>query len=222
MAVPTEKIVSQSLTMRSLLETLSRRAPEMSPLFLVGPRGSGKRRLARWIHQHSTLSTSPLVVCQLGGEPDDVLREVFPGKLQQAVGNTLFVDELGDLPLFIQEQLYAFLQEHPCRLLVSSSLSLHELSLQQLLLPSLQHFLGEAEFVPSLRERAEDLPLLIAEFLHEAGLSGDAIAPAAKEALLAYSWPENVRELKRVLARALHASGGVKIKLDHLPKQLRS
>jgi DNA-binding NtrC family response regulator len=213
-----DEVSSDSPTMNRTLQHLSDRALDKLPVFLLGESGVGKRRLARWLHQKSLEATSALVVCQLGGEPDEVIDEVLTAKLSQAENGALFVDEIGDLPASAQQKILTALSQHRLRLIASSREALTALQAKGVL-PALLQALGEPIVVPALRERREDFTTLVGSFLVEQGLPEDAIAPAAKEALLQYGWPENVRELKHTIVRVIRANGGAKIKLDHLPQR---
>lgn len=216
MSQPREEVSSDSPAMTRALQLLSDRALDKLPVLLLGESGVGKRRLARWLHQKSLESTSALVVCQLGGEPDDVIDEALTTKLSQAENGVLFVDEIGDLPQRAQQKILAALSQHRLRLIASSREKISALE-EKGLLPALLQVFGEPILIPSLRERREDFPSLLGAFLVEQGLPEDAIAPSAREALLQYGWPENVRELKHTIVRVIRANGGAKIKLDHLP-----
>jgi two-component system, NtrC family, response regulator AtoC len=222
MAQGRDGIVSHSPAMQRLLEELSQRASAPGPVLLVGETGAGKRRLARWLHARSGVAAGPLVVCQLAGEPEEVIGEALSAKLRQAEGGTLFLDEIGDLPTPAQALALEATRREGVRVIASSSDDLSQAASRGAFLEALLAALGAAVRVPPLRERREDLPALIEGFLLEAGLPPESVAPSAREALLADSWPENVRELKHVIVRALHANGGVKIKLDHLPARFRA
>jgi two-component system, NtrC family, response regulator HydG len=216
MSQPQEEVSSDSPAMNRALQLLSDRALDKLPVLLLGESGVGKRRLARWLHQKSLEASSALVVCQLGGEPDEVIDEVLTAKLSQATNGALFVDEIGDLPQSAQMKILTALSQHRLRLIASTREALAALQ-QKGVLPALLQALGEPIVIPSLRERREDFTALVGSFLVEQGLPEDAIAPAAKEALLQYTWTENVRELKHTIVRVIRANGGAKIKLDHLP-----
>lgn len=211
-----DEIISESSAMRDALAKLQNRALDKLPVFLVGERGVGKRRLARWLYQRSPEARTNLVVCQLSDEPEDVCLEALSTKIHQASDGALFIDEIEDLPTKAQSKVLDALHTHRIRLIASASGAREDI-IKKELLPELVTALGEPIHIPALRERKEDIPALVASFLVEAGLPGDAIGPLAMEAFLHYSWPENVRELKHTIIRAIHANGGVKLKLEHLP-----
>jgi DNA-binding NtrC family response regulator len=221
MSQPREEVSSNSPAMTRALQLLSDRALDKLPVLLLGESGVGKRRLARWLHQKSLEASATLVVCQLGGEPDEVIDEVLLAKLSQAENGVLFVDEIGDLPQSAQQKILTAAAQHRLRLLASSREEVATLQ-QKGMLQGLLQALGEPIVIPSLRERREDFTALIGSFLLEQGLPEDAITPSAKEALLQYGWPENVRELKHTIVRVLRANGGAKIKLEHLPPRFHA
>src|SRR5262245_10157073 len=100
-----DEIASESSAMREALNKLQNRALDKLPVFLVGERGVGKRRLARWLYQRSPEARANLVVCQLSDEPEDVCLEALTAKINQAEDGALFVDEIEDLPKKAQEKL---------------------------------------------------------------------------------------------------------------------
>jgi DNA-binding NtrC family response regulator len=217
-----DEIASNSAAMNQALHALNDRALDKLPVFLLGESGVGKRRLARWLHQRSPEASTALVVCQLGDEPEDECVEAIQHKLQQASGGAIYVDEISLLPASAQQKIVDALAHHSIRLIASSSKALSSLHSEGLLLPTLLKLLQEPIIIPSLRERREDISSLLGAFLVELGLPEDAVAPTAKEALLHYHWPENVRELKHTVVRVIRANGGAKIKLEHLPPRFHS
>jgi DNA-binding NtrC family response regulator len=217
MSQPRDEVASESPAMTRALQQLSDRALDKLPVLLLGESGVGKRRLARWLHQKSLEAASALVICQLVDEPEDVCDEALTAKLAQAEGGAIFIDEIGELPKSAQQKILTALSQHRLRLIASSREDVSSLKAKEKMLPGLLQALGEPILIPSLRERKEDFSSLLGSFLLELGLPEDAVAPAAKEALLQYGWPENVRELKHTVIRVIRANGGVKIKFEHLP-----
>jgi DNA-binding NtrC family response regulator len=231
----------------TLLERAAAVAPSRVPVLLSGESGTGKELLARHIHALSGRK-GPLVAVNSGAIPPDLVEaELFghkkgafsgatqdrPGLVRASDGGTLFLDEIGDLPLPAQAALLRVLQEaevlpvgshrpEPLDLRAIAAThhdlkrAVHEKLFRHDLLARLE---GITLMLPALRDRPEDIPLLIVQlFLKLAPERSDVrLTPAAAQALLSYSWPLNVRELEQALAGALALSGVAPIDVRHLP-----
>jgi transcriptional regulator with AAA-type ATPase domain len=222
-------------------------APTRVPILITGESGTGKEVLARAIHTMSG-RRGAMVAVNCGAIPANLVEaELFghkkgafsgadqdrPGLVKSSDGGTLFLDELGDLPHPAQAALLRVLQEAEVlpigghrptplnlRVLAATHNDLGRLVKEQRFRHDLLARLdGVTLVIPPLRERPEDLPLLIALLLRRLTLDrpGVKFTPAAAEALLAYAWPLNVRELEHALAGALALSGTHPIDLSHLP-----
>jgi len=222
------------------------------PVLLHGESGSGKEVLARAIHTWSGRG-GEFVAVNCGAIPQNLVEsELFghrkgafsgaerdrPGLLRTSDGGTLFLDEIGDLPLTAQAALLRALQEREVlpvggtrpepldlRVVAATHRDLHQRirdgTFRQDLLSRLDGVVLE---LPPLRDRPEDVPLLIATLLRK--LSPERpdvkLSPEAARSLLEYDWPLNVRELEQALAGALALSGLGTIKREHLPPALRN
>jgi DNA-binding NtrC family response regulator len=224
-----------------ILSKLRRLAPTDGELLLVGETGVGKEVYARAIHRVSG-RRGRFVAINCAALPAELAEsELFgyvrgahstatdskPGLLETADGGTLFLDEIGDMPARLQAKLLRFLQDReitplgsalPRRVDVRVLAATSRLGGDDggsALRPDLVSRLGaEPIELPPLRERPEDIGALIAHF---AGRAGHEMEPDALRALLLYSWPLNVRELEKVIGRALALSEGGQILLEHLP-----
>jgi sigma-54 dependent transcriptional regulator, acetoin dehydrogenase operon transcriptional activator AcoR len=222
-------------------------APSRVPVLIVGESGTGKEVMARAIHGLSG-RRGPLVPINCGGIPSNLVEgELFGhkkgafsgadqdrlGLVRASDGGTLFLDEIGDLPPAAQAALLRVLQEsevlpvggHRAQPLDLRVLAATHRDLSQLVQEGkFRHDLlarldGVTLELPPLRERREDLPLVMALLLHKLAPERRdlRLTPAAAQALLAYRWPLNIRELEQALAGALALSGAGPIDGAHLP-----
>jgi len=213
------EIVGKSAVMAELLGRLPAVAAAAGHVLVTGEPGTGKRLLARAIHLSSPRQR-PLAEFDAAALPGDrAERELFgqtvtvggvgthlEGVLDKAMGGTLLLAALDRLSPTGQERLAALLPKANLRLIATATSPLSE-ALQQALAPLIVT-------VPPLRERRDDVPLLVKHFLGERGLT-----PLALQALLRYDWPGNVAELQRVVERAAAlAPAREKIDLEHLPE----
>lgn len=233
------------------LEQLEQIAKAMIPVLLQGESGTGKEVIARAIHQMSGRS-GPLVAVNCGAIPSNLVEsELFghkkgafsgaiddrPGLVRSAHGGTLFLDEIGDLPAASQAALLRVLQErevHPVggtkpvsvdlRVIAATHQDLEQLieggGFRQDLFARLAGFRLR---LPSLRDRLEDLGLLIGT-LFQKNVSPDehpGFECDVVRAMFGYPWPLNIRELEQTIATALVLSGGDAIRMDHLSERVR-
>lgn len=225
-------IVGQSQEIEALREMISRVARASVPVLLNGPSGSGKEMVARSIHAASDRADKPFVAINCGAIPVDLIEsELFGhekgsftgaamrriGRFEEADGGTLFLDEIGDMRFDMQVKLLRVLEEGiitrvggngaiPVNVRVISathqdlSLAIDEGRFRE----DLYFRLGVVPVeVPSLSERAEDIPLLINHFQERSPLAARArFDPSALSRLMEHEWPGNVRELRNVVERA--------------------
>jgi len=229
-------IVGQHLEMKIMFRLIESVADTISPVLISGETGTGKDLVARAIHYQSKRKHQPFVAINCAALPENLLEsELFGyergaftsankskiGKVEQADGGTLFLDEIGDMPLAVQGKLLRAIQTKKIERLGgtrSISLNIRIISATN---KNLSHEIARKRFrldlfyrlnvvpinIPPLRERVEDIPLLVDHFLEKLGrVKGNArwrISEKALSQLMAHSWPGNVRELENVLERAL-------------------
>ncbi len=227
------RLVGQSPQMRRIFALLSRLANKDLPLLLTGETGTGKSSLAQVLHEQSSRRNGPFVTVNCGALPASLIEsELFgyekgaftgaeqqhPGYFEQANGGTLFLDEIGEIPLELQPKLLDVVerkrirrlggkQEFPvdCRLVTATHRQLIGKDASVRFRSDLFYRLAVVQLeVPPLRERLEDLSLLVA-FLLPLIAPGKQIemTPDALRKLQGYLWPGNVRELRNVLERSL-------------------
>lgn len=247
-------IVGKSDALQKIFNLLPDIAQSNSTVLIQGPSGSGKELLAKAIHQLSSRRDKPFVAINCSALPETLLEsELFgyvrgaftdakkdkPGKFAMADGGTLFLDEIGDLPLPVQAKLLRVLQEKnyeplgsnilkklKARILSATNKNLKELVDQGRFREDLYYRLKVIPIdLPTLRERREDLPLLIEHFIRKLNLQTGKkitqISPKALEVLMNYSYPGNIRELENILEHAFVLCHGPLVQLSHLPPELQ-
>jgi two-component system nitrogen regulation response regulator GlnG len=236
-------IVGSCPAMREVYKSVGRVAGQNVPVLITGESGTGKELVARAIYQHSPRAKGPFLALNCAAIPEQLLEsELFGhekgaftgadrrriGKFEQVSGGTLFLDEIGDMPLALQAKMLRLLQEQAfervggnetvrtdVRLIAATHRDLKAWSADGKFRPDLYYRLGVFTIhLPPLRERADDLPLLVRHFLRrfsrELGRQVQEVAPEALERLCGYPWPGNIRELQSALKQALlQASGAV-------------
>jgi nitrogen regulation protein NR(I) len=249
-----DRIVGHSPEMQELYKAIGRVAPLDVPVLVQGESGTGKELVARAIYQHSPRSQSPFLAINCAAIPEGLLEsELFGhekgaftgadrrriGKFEQADKGTLFLDEIGDMTLATQPKLLRLLQEQQfervggeetirtdVRVIAATNQDLErKAAAGQFRYDLLYRLKVFTIYLPPLRTRKNDLPLLVAHFLKV--LNRDlrkrvtSIAPEALQLLEAYPWPGNVRELQSAIKHAYVQSSGEVITLDCLPGHLR-
>jgi two-component system nitrogen regulation response regulator GlnG len=236
-------IVGSCPAMREVYKAIGRVAGQNVPVLITGESGTGKELVARALYQHGPRARAPFLALNCAAIPETLLEsELFGhekgsftgadrrriGKFEQVNGGTIFLDEIGDMPLALQAKILRLLQEQAfervggsetvrtdVRLIAATHRDLKAWSEAGKFRPDLYYRLGVFTIhLPALRERADDLPLLVQHFLRcfsrDLGRQVQEIAPEALERLGGYSWPGNIRELQSVLKQALlRASGSV-------------
>ncbi|MDE1166745.1 MAG: sigma-54-dependent Fis family transcriptional regulator [Pseudomonas sp.] len=216
------------------------------PLLVNGETGSGKEAFAKAVHQASRRGGKAFVALNCASIPESLIeselfgyrggsftgarKEGMRGKLQQADGGTLLLDEIGDMPLALQTRLLRVLEDRmvvpiggepqavDVRIISATHRNLLERVKDGSFREDLYYRLNGLEVaLPALRERADKPQLLAFLLKQEAGNEAMIIAPEAREALLAYAWPGNVRQLRTVLRTLVALSEGGVISLDDLP-----
>lgn len=247
-------IVGLSPLMQDVFRVMAKVARVDATVLIVGPSGTGKELVARAIHRRSARAQGPFIAVNCSAVPPTLFEAEFfgyergaftdahqrrLGKFEQARGGTLFLDEIGDLPLEAQAKLLRALQErqitrlgarHPTpvdvRVIAATNRDLEQAVRQGTFRQDLYWRINVVTIsLPPLRERREDLPLLIDHFVdrfnRELGLAVRSIAPEARRLLLQYDWPGNVRELENTLCRAMILCDGGVLKASDLPPRIR-
>lgn len=247
-------IVGQSAAMVELKETLLRVAQKNSTVLLVGESGTGKELFAHAIHAASNRRYAPFVKVNCAAIPEHLLEsELFGyaegaftgakkggqiGKFEQAHTGTIFLDEIGDMPLYMQAKMLRVLQERELTPLGSRTPRMVDVRVAAATHCNLEQLVKEGKFredfyyrlkvvtltVPPLRERREDIyPLtrsFIAQFNAEFGLEVQGLNEEAWDVIRSYHWPGNIRELRNVIESAFNSVSGPLIMREHLPEQL--
>jgi DNA-binding NtrC family response regulator len=247
---PGEAIVGSCPAMQEVYKAIGRVADQTFPVLITGESGTGKELVARAIYQHGPRAKAPFLALNCAAIPEALLEsELFGhekgaftgaerrriGRFEQANGGTLLLDEVGDMPLPAQAKLLRVLQEQAfervggsetvrtdVRLIAATHRDLKAWSDEGKFRPDLYYRLGVfAIDLPPLRERGEDLPLLVQFYLRrvsrELGREVREVAPEALARLHGYPWPGNVRELQSVLKQALLRAHGTVLLPDFLP-----
>ncbi|MBI4654306.1 MAG: nif-specific transcriptional activator NifA [Nitrospirae bacterium] len=245
-------IIGKSDRMQEVFESVHRVAPSRASVLLRGESGTGKELIAKAIHYMSHRSKGQFVKFNCASIPEGLLEsELFghekgaftgaitqrKGRFELANGGTIFLDEVGDLPLSLQPKILRVLQEREfervggektikvdVRLIVATSRNLEEFVSRGKFREDLYYRLNVVPiFLPTLRERKEDIPLLIEHFLerfNEENNKKVSISAEALRVLMDYDWHGNVRELENTIERLVVMSGKDTIKSSDLPLNL--
>ena len=247
------ELVGRGATMEKVFDTIRQAANARSTILVVGESGTGKELVARALHRLSPRATGPFVTVNSGSLPPDLLesnlfghiRGSFTGAVADkrglfkvADGGTIFFDEIGTIPLETQAKLLRVLQEREFLPVGAVEPIRSDVRVVAATNADLTRFVAEGRFredlyyrlcvitihLPPLRERKEDIPLLVealvARAASENGRPVPPVTPTAMKALLDYDWPGNVRELENVLEHALVLGPGV-IDAEDLPDAVR-
>lgn len=247
-------VVGHSPGIIEVMKTAARVAPSQATVLITGETGTGKELIARAIHTYSDRAANHFVAVNCSALAEGVLEsELFghvkgaftgaavqrQGLFREADRGTIFLDEIGDISPGLQSRLLRVLQEREItpvgadtpvkvdvRVLAATHQDLEALVKQGRFRGDLFYRLNVVTVeIPPLRERLQDLPLLVHHFVRELALGHGrepvALDPEAESLLLAYSWPGNVRELQNVLERALVLAAQGVIGPEHLPEDLR-
>jgi two-component system response regulator AtoC len=250
-----DAIIGKSPALKEVLWHIRRVAETNVNVFIQGESGTGKELVAKAIHRLSPFRHGPFVDINCGAIPENLQEsELFghekgaftgatqtrQGKLELADGGTIFLDEVSEMSPATQVKLLRFLQERSfdrvggsrrikvnARVISATNTSLEESVTGGAFREDLYYRLVVYPVtVPPLRDRAEDIPLLVAHFLtkfeKDTGKAIRRVSPEALEVLAGYSWPGNVRELENAVVRAMIVADGDVIELRHLPARLWS
>jgi DNA-binding NtrC family response regulator len=245
-------MVGKSAPMRSLYQLIETVAPTATTILITGETGTGKEMVARAIHQTSTRHRGRFVAINVSAIPETLLdAELFghvrgaftgavamrQGRLEQADGGTLFLDEVGTMPMALQMKMLRVLQEREferigdtrtikvdVRIVAATNADLARMVKDGSFREDLYYRLNVIPVhLAPLRDRVEDIPLLVRSFLKKFALDRDVtISQDAMRRLMAYGWPGNVRQLENTIERALAMSGGrAEIDVAELPPDLQ-
>jgi nitrogen regulation protein NR(I) len=236
-----DAMIGRSPAMQHVYKALGRVAPTDATVLIRGESGTGKELVARAVYQHSRRNERPLLTVNCAAIPETLLEsELFGyergaftgavarkiGKFEQAHAGTIFLDEIGDIPLSVQAKILRVLQgrtferlggnetiEVDVRLLAATNRNLEKSMAEGTFREDLYHRLNVVTVsLPPLRERREDIPRLVDYFVDRTArdlkIDRPAIAPDALARIADYPWPGNVRELKHCIERLLILTGG--------------
>ena len=244
-------IVGSSKIMERVFEVVRKVADTDVSILITGESGTGKELVARSIHSLSSRRNEPFIAINCAAIPRELLEsELFGhikgaftgaikdkvGKFQMADGGTLFLDEVGELPLDLQPKLLRALQERviepvgstkphklDVRVVAATNLDIEKALAETTFREDLYYRLAVIPIhLPSLRERREDVALLLRYFCGKHGADSVAFDAAAQAVLNSYRWPGNVRELENLVERLLIMRSGDIITIDDLPEKIRN
>ena len=246
-------IISKNREMQRLFEMLELVSGNDTTVLLEGESGTGKELFARAIHSLSQRKKGPIITVNCGALPDTLLEsELFgykagaftdakrdkPGRFAQAENGTLFLDEIGDISPMLQMRLLRVLQEKvyeplgstksekaDVRIVAATNKNLEELVQQGLFREDLYYRINIVTlFLPPLRERKEDIPLLVEHFLRRfnslRGKEIRGLSPKAMNILMSYDFPGNIRELENIVEYTTVVCKNHFIRKEHLPETL--
>lgn len=248
--VTSSRIIYKDRKMQSLINMAGRVAGSHATVLIQGESGTGKELFARLIHTMSPRSEKPMIVVNCGALPETLLEsELFgyekgaftgavkrrTGRFEEADGGTLFLDEIGEMSPAVQVKLLRFLQEHEfqrlggnqtiqsdVRIISATNRNLEEMVKDETFREDLYYRLNVVVIdVPPLRERKEDIPLLIKHFMDKFSLENrkeiNEISNEAMDLLLKYDYPGNIRELENIIERAVVIARDSTISVRDLP-----
>ncbi len=249
------EIIGRSSRMRQVFDLIIQAAPSRTTILIEGESGTGKELVARSLHQNSTRAERAFITVNSGNLPPDLLESnlfghvkgaftgaVYPkkGLFELADKGTIFFDEIGNIPLETQAKLLRVIQEREFMRLGGVETIKVDVRIVAATNVDLKRMMDEGRFredlyyrlhvitvqLPPLRERRDDIPLLVQHFLEKYGQENQKLnlelTPEALDLLMEYDWPGNVRELENVIERAVVLSTGSRIDVDLIPDSVRS
>lgn len=240
-------LVGRSRALLRMTSILQRVAPSQSAVLLLGESGVGKECVAQYLHQYSTRHAGPFVVVDCASLGEQLIEsELFgyekgaftgatsrrKGLIESAIGGTLFIDEVGELPLALQTKLLRVLETGTVRRVGGNDYIKVNIRVIAATNRNLKQMVQEGAFredlyyrlsafpvnIPTLRERKDDIPLLAEHFLSgiEDGEQHLPLSPLVIETLLSYDYPGNIRELRNIMERAVILAAGNSITPEHI------
>jgi DNA-binding NtrC family response regulator len=246
-------IVGSSEAMKEVYRQLDRLALSDVSVLIHGESGTGKELVARALHEASSRRKRPFVAVNCGAIPENLMESEFfghekgaftgaasmrIGRVEEADGGTIFLDEIGELPLDLQVKLLRVLQERTFQKVGSSTIQSSDFRLVSASNRNLAEQVEAGRFredlyfrlavfeleLPPLRRRREDIPSLAQSMIAQERKSSDTkvqgVSPAALSILMSWDWPGNVRELRNVIQRAIVMANGPEIQPSDLPKKM--
>ena len=248
------KMVASDPKMWQIFEFIDKIAGSNAPVLIQGENGTGKELVAREIHDRGRRAQKPFYAVNCGAIPAELMESEFfghergaftgavaakPGHFEKAHGGTLFLDEVGEIPLTLQVKLLRALQEQTVlrvggmrpvkvdvRIVAATLRDLEAMVTEKNFRQDLYYRLDVLSIkVPPLRDRLQDIPLLLARFIADLnrseGRSVEGLRPDATQLLLNHHWPGNIRQLHNAMAHAFAVSTGNLLLPEHLPEKLR-
>ncbi len=248
-----EGVIGSSPQMHGIVEILKNVAPTDSTVLIQGENGTGKELVARALHQNSPRKNKPFVPLNISALPGSILEsELFGheagsftgaigrriGKFEYANGGTLFLDEVGEMPMDTQVKLLRVLEERNItrlgandelninvRLVAATNADLQKLVTDGKFREDLYYRINVVSiFLPPLRDRSGDIPLLMEHFLRDLSKRFNrevqGFSRTARKALLAYHWPGNIRQLRNTIERMLVLDNDGVLDIDGLPPEI--
>jgi two-component system response regulator PilR (NtrC family) len=248
-----DNIIGHSTKLRAIFDLIQTVGPQSSRVLITGESGTGKELVARAIHDHSPRAQKPFITINCGAFPETLLEsELFgyvrgaftgandnrQGLFAAAHGGTLFLDEIGNMPQSMQVKLYRVLQEGKVRPVGSTEETEVDVRVIAATNKNLEKEIAEGRFrddlfyrlsvipmhLPPLRERRDDIPLLVRAFLDRFRKSMEktveGMEPEAMRLLEAYDWPGNVRELENTIERCVALETGPRVSVNVLPEKI--
>jgi len=246
-----EGIIAADPQMMEVLNQVRKVAPTSATVMVYGESGTGKELIARAVHALSERTDGPFVSVSAGALPETLLEsELFgyekgaftgamtpkPGRFEMANGGTLFLDEIGDISPGVQVRLLRVLQERQferlggtrtievdVRVIAATNRDLQQLIADGVFREDLYYRLSVVPVrLPPLRNRVDDIPLLVAHFMEKFDAGSKTISKEAMQALVSYQWPGNIRELENTIERMVILSQGEEMGVYDLPAEVRT
>ncbi len=250
-----DEMIGKSDSLNRVRQMISKAAPAKASVLITGESGVGKELVAKAIHEQSDRADKPFIVVHCAALSETLIESelfgyekgaftgaeaVHKGRFELADGGTIFLDEIGEVNLATQVKLLRVLQEHKfervggeksievdVRVVAATNRNLEDEVKADRFREDLFYRLNVVRIeMPSLRERMDDIPLLMHSFLREFNIENKknikGFDKASKSAMIKYSWPGNIRELKNAVESAVVMCTGDEIKMEDLPRALRA
>ncbi|MCT4620024.1 MAG: sigma 54-interacting transcriptional regulator [Marinisporobacter sp.] len=250
---PFQKIIGNSLSIKKALLRAQKASKILSTVLIRGESGTGKELVAKAVHENSKRSKGPFVAINCGAIPYELLEsELFGheqgaftgalkrkiGKFERASGGTIFLDEIGDLPMEMQVKLLRVLQEKEferiggngiihadIRIVAATNKNLEKMICERKFREDLYYRLNVIPiYLPPLRERKKDIPLLLEYFIKNISknmeLTPIKLTKEAQDCFFDYEWPGNIRELQNIVERMIALADECIVDMEHIPKHI--